>query len=152
MSVASSTIAIRAALARDLEAMATIHAACFARAWSANEIGQFVAAPGCLSLAASTAPEQPVHGFLIVRCAGDEAEILTLAVDPGRRREGLGRALLAAAIASLRQAGAKRLFLEVEAGNESARGLYQSHGAVAVGRRTRYYEHGADADIFSLAL
>jgi ribosomal-protein-alanine N-acetyltransferase len=152
MSVASSTIAIRAALARDLEAMATIHAACFARAWSATEIGQFVAVPGCLSLAASTAPEQTVQGFLIVRCVGDEAEILTLAVDPGRRREGLGRALLAAAIASLRQAGAKRLFLEVEAGNESARGLYQSLGAVAVGRRTRYYEHGADADIFSLAL
>jgi ribosomal-protein-alanine N-acetyltransferase len=152
MSVASSTIAIRPALARDLEAMATIHAACFARAWSANEIGQFVAAPGCLSLIASTALEQPMHGFLIVRCAGDEAEILTLAVDPSHRRRGLARALLAAAIASLRQAGAKRLFLEVEAENESARGLYQSLGAVAVGRRPRYYEHGADADIFSLAL
>ena len=35
---------------------------------------------------------------------------------------------------------------------KSARGLYQSLGAVAVGRRPRYYEHGADADIFSLAL
>ena len=152
MSVASSTIALRPALAPDLEAMSTIHRASFAKAWSANEIGQFVAAPGCLSLIVSTAPEQPVRGFLIVRSAGDEAEILTLAVEPSRRREGLGRALLAAAIASLREAGAKRLFLEVETGNESARGLYQSLGAVAVGLRPRYYEHGADADIFSLAL
>jgi len=152
MSIASSTIAIRPALARDLEAMGTIHAACFARAWSANEIGQFIAAPGCLSLIASTAPEEPVHGFLIVRTAGDEAEILTLAVGPSRRREGLGRALVAAAIASLREAGAKRLFLEVDEANAPARGLYQSLGAVAVGRRPSYYEHGADADIFSLAL
>lgn len=152
MSVAASTIAVRPALAPDLEAMATIHRASFAKAWSANEIGQFVAAPGCLSLIASTAPEQPVQGFLIVRSAGDEAEILTLAVDPGHRRNGLGRALLAAAIASLREAGAKRLFLEVDEANAPARGLYQSLGAVAVGRRTRYYEHGADADIFSLAL
>jgi ribosomal-protein-alanine N-acetyltransferase len=93
-----------------------------------------------------------VQGFLIARCAGDEAEILTLAVEPNHRRQGLARAILAAAIAALRKAGAKRLFLEVEAANESARGLYQSLGAVAVGRRPRYYEHGADADIFSLAL
>ncbi|HEY5733006.1 MAG TPA: GNAT family N-acetyltransferase [Methyloceanibacter sp.] len=152
MSVVSSTVAIRPALAPDLEAVGAIHAASFAKAWSANEIGQFVAAPGCLSLIVSTAPEQTVQGFLIVRSAGDEAEILTLAVDPSHRCKGLGRALLAAAIASLREAGAKRLFLEVDEANAPARGLYQSLGAVAVGRRKRYYEHGADADIFSLAL
>jgi [ribosomal protein S18]-alanine N-acetyltransferase len=152
MSVASSTIGIRPAGIFDVESMAAIHAACFAKGWSANEIGQFVAAPGCLSLLASLSREQTVQGFLIARCAGDEAEILTLAVDPNHRRQGLARAILAAAIAALRKAGAKRLFLEVEVANESARGLYQSLGAVAVGRRPRYYEHGADADIFSLAL
>jgi ribosomal-protein-alanine N-acetyltransferase len=132
--------------------MGTIHAACFAKGWSANEIAQFLGMPGCLSLIVSTTPGQTVQGFLIVRSAGDEAEILTLAVDPSHRRNGLGRALLAAAIASLREAGAKRLFLEVDEANAPARGLYQSLGAVAVGRRPRYYEHGADADIFSLAL
>lgn len=152
MSVASSTIGIRPAEVFDAEAMAAIHAACFAKGWSANEIGQFVAAPGCLSLIVSLSREQTVQGFLIARCAGDEAEILTLAVEPNHRRQGLARAILAAAIAALRKAGAKRLFLDVEAANESARGLYQSLGAVAVGRRPRYYEHGADADIFSLAL
>ncbi len=152
MNLASSAIATRPALAADLESMAAIHAACFAKAWSPNEIGQFVTAPGCLSLIVSTAPERAAQGFVVVRSAGDEAEILTVAVDPSHRRNGLGRALFAAAIASLRAAGAKRLFLEVEAGNESARGLYQSLGAVAVGRRPRYYDHGADADIFSLAL
>ena len=152
MNVASAAVAIRPALAADLEAMAAIHASSFAKGWSANEIGQFLAAPGCLSLIASTAPEQAARGFLIVRSAGDEAEILTLAVDRNHRRRGLARALLSAAIDALREAGAKRLFLEVEAGNESARGLYQSLGAVAAGRRPGYYEHGADADIFSLAL
>lgn len=152
MSVASSTIGIRPAGAFDAEAMAAIHAACFAKTWSASEIGQFLAAPGCLSLLASMSPEQTVQGLLIVRCGGDEAEVLTLAVDPSHHRKGLARALFAAAIAALREAGAKRLFLEVDEANAPARGLYQSLGAVAVGRRPRYYEHGADADIFSLAL
>jgi [ribosomal protein S18]-alanine N-acetyltransferase len=152
MSVASSTIAIRPAGAFDAEAMAAIHAASFAKNWSANELAQFLGAPGWLSLLASLSPQQTVQGFLIARGVGDEAEILTLAVDPGYRRRGLARALLTAAIDALRTSGLKRLFLEVDEANESARGLYQSLGAVAVGRRPRYYEHGADADIFSLAL
>ena len=56
MSVASSTIAIRLAGVVDAEAMAAIHRACFAKNWSAGEIAQFVAAPGCLSLLASLSP------------------------------------------------------------------------------------------------
>ena len=147
-----SVIDVRSAVPADLGVMAAIHAACFARNWSANEMAQFVDAPGCLSLLASPASGQPARGFLIVRSAGDEAEILTLAVDPSHRRQGHARALLAAVIACLRQAGVQRLLLEVDATNGPARGLYQSLGAVAVGRRPRYYEHGADADIFSLAL
>jgi ribosomal-protein-alanine N-acetyltransferase len=152
MGVASNAIDIRRALAPDLEALAAIHAACFAKAWSASEIGRFLSVAGCLSLLASTAPGEPAQGFLIARSGGGEAEILTLAVDPNHRRHGLARALLAAAIATLREAGAKQLFLEVDEANAPARCLYRSFGAVAVGRRSRYYEHGADADIFSLAL
>jgi [ribosomal protein S18]-alanine N-acetyltransferase len=145
-------IEIRAACAADASAMAAIHAACFAKSWDAAEIGQFLGVPGCLALVASTTPAQAPQGFLIVRSAGDEAELLTLAVDPACRRLGLASALLAAATEALRGAGSKRLFLEVDEGNSAARGLYQSLGAVVVGRRPRYYEHGANADIFSLAL
>jgi ribosomal-protein-alanine N-acetyltransferase len=152
MGIAASTIDIRRAGALDVEAMARIHAACFAKNWSANEIAQLASAPGCLALVASTSPGRSPHGFLIVRSAGDEAEILTLAVDLDHRRQGLARALLDGAIDSLRATGSKWLFLEVDAANGPARGLYQSLRAVAVGRRPRYYEHGADADIFSLAL
>jgi ribosomal-protein-alanine N-acetyltransferase len=103
-------------------------------------------------LIASTARDCRAQGFLIALSAGDEAELLTLAVDPAFRRHGLARALLNAATATLRACGAKQLFLEVDQNNAAARGLYQSLGAVVVGRRKRYYEHGADAEIFSLAL
>ena len=90
--------------------------------------------------------------FLIARKAADEAEILTLCVAPACRNAGLGRALLVAAMAELRAAGTQRLFLEVEDGNDAALGLYRSLGAVPVGRRDKYYDNGADAAIFSLAL
>jgi ribosomal-protein-alanine N-acetyltransferase len=151
MGGAASAIDIRPARPSDVEEMAAIHATCFAKNWSATEMAQLVSTPGCLSLLASASQMSP-QGFVIVRSAGDEAEILTLAVDPSHRRQGLARTLLIAAVTALRTAGAKRLFLEVDEANIAARDRYRSLGAVAVGRRPRYYEHGADADIFSLAL
>jgi tRNA threonylcarbamoyl adenosine modification protein YeaZ len=147
-----SPIAIRLAGPGDAEIMAAIHAACFARDWDAAAIAPFLGAPGCLSLLAATAEGEPAQGLLIARVAGDEAELLTLGVLPACRRLGLARVLLGAAKIALRGAGAKQLFLEMEEANAPARGLYQSLGAVVVGRRPRYYEHGSDAAIVSLAL
>lgn len=138
----------------DPPSMATIHRACFVNAWNEATMAQFLASPDVLCLIGSVANDSGgvVGGLLIARKAADEAELLTLGVAPACRHTGLGRALLEAAIAALRESGAKCLFLEVEEGNEAALRLYRSLGAKAVGRRARYYESGADAAIFSLAL
>jgi len=130
--MAVATIDVRFAGSADASALATIHAACFAKNWDADAIIQFLGVPGCLSLVASTTPDHQTQGFLIIRGASDEAELLTLAVDPAFRRHGLARALLDAATAVLRAAGAKQLFIEVDESNSAARGLYQSFGAVVV--------------------
>jgi ribosomal-protein-alanine N-acetyltransferase len=134
--------------------MAAIHKTCFAKPWDEEAMTQFLASPEVLCLVGSVADDSGgiVGGLLIARKAADEAELLTLAVAPACRNSGLGRALLKSAIATLREAGAKQLFLEVDEGNEAALALYRALGAQAIGRRARYYEHGADAAIFSLAL
>jgi len=152
MSVTASAMDVRLAGPADAARLATIHAACFAKSWDASAIGQFLGIPSCLALIASTAHVARAQGFLIARRAGDEAELVTLAIHPACRRLGLARGLLAAATTTLRAAGVGHLFLEVDEANTPARGLYQALGAVVVGRRPRYYEHGANADIFSLAL
>jgi [ribosomal protein S18]-alanine N-acetyltransferase len=148
----ASAINVHFAGLGDAAAMATLHAACFARSWDAASMARFLGAPGCLSLLAAMARGEPAQGLLIARPAGDEAELLTLAVHPVYRRLGLARVLLGAAMVALRASGAKQLFLEVEEANAPARALYESLGAVAVGRRPGYYGHSADAVIFSLAL
>jgi ribosomal protein S18 acetylase RimI-like enzyme len=51
-----------------------------------------------------------------------------LAVDQSRRRGGVGRALMEAAIAEARGRGARRLTLRVLGPNEAARRLYESVG------------------------
>ena len=123
----------------DAELMAALHASCFARPWDEAEMALFLAAPDTFCLVASAVDQSAgaPAGFLIARKAADEAELLTLGVAPACRRLGLGRALLEAAMTFLRSSGAKRLFLEVEAGNEAALALYRSLGAVPVGRRPR---------------
>ena len=60
--------------------------------------------------------------------------------------------MLEVAIFALRESGTKQLFLEVDKGNEAALALYRALGAQPVGGRAGYYEDGADAAIFSLAL
>lgn len=145
-----SAIALRFANLGDARVVAAIHAACFARSWDEAAMAQLLADPACLSLLAST--EHDPQASIIARFAADKAELLTLCVAKGHRRQGLARALLQSAVAFLKARGAKQLFLEVEDGNAPALGLYRSFGAVPVGRGKSYYEDGADAAIFSLAL
>jgi [ribosomal protein S18]-alanine N-acetyltransferase len=147
-----AAVTLRRALPGDAAAIAALHARCFPRGWDQASIATLVADPTCLTLIVSAPENGSCHGLLIARVAADEAELLTLAVDAAHRRQGLARALLGAAIASLKLCGAKQLFLEVETGNEAAEALYRGFGAKGVGHRPAYYEHGADAAIFSLAL
>jgi ribosomal-protein-alanine N-acetyltransferase len=133
--------------------MASLHATCFDPPWNEAAMANFIVAPGTLCLVGFAGDCGPVPGgLLIARCAGDEADLLTLGVVPACRRVGLGRALLKRAVAELRASGTARLFLEVDECNEAALALYRSFGAEPIGRRANYYENGADAAIFSLAL
>jgi ribosomal protein S18 acetylase RimI-like enzyme len=56
-----------------------------------------------------------------------------IAVDPARRRCGIGRALVAAAAREARERGARRLTLRVLDHNEAALALYESAGFVVEG-------------------
>src|SRR5947209_197660 len=84
-------------------------------------------------------------GMVLARVAADEAEILTLAVLPDRRRRGLARALLERTMQAAARRGAGAMFLEVAEANRAARALYEGAGFVEVGRRRGYYRGGGDA-------
>jgi [ribosomal protein S18]-alanine N-acetyltransferase len=77
---------------------------------------------------------------------GPEADVLTLAVAPGRWGGGIGTALLEALLGQARERACAEVFLEVRADNPRARGLYLRHGFVEVGVRKAYYQpSGTDA-------
>lgn len=113
--------------------------------WSADAIASLLASGGT-AIAADA-------GVALMRVAGDEAELLSIAVDPAGRGQGLGSALLARLDAEAARQGAQRLFLEVAAGNKPALALYRRAGFAEAGVRRGYYRHtdGAREDALILA-
>jgi ribosomal-protein-alanine N-acetyltransferase len=78
--------------------------------------------------------------------------VLTLAVLPASRRQGLAGALLRTGLAQAKTLGAVRGFLEVGAYNPAALALYRGAGWRGIGRRAKYYRRGADALLLRLDL
>lgn len=128
--------------------LAAIHGASFpsAESWATDAFAQHLAFPGVIGLLAEEG------GFILLRVAADEAEILTLAVHPAARRAGLGASLLDAATGTAAAGGAATMFLEVSTHNHAARALYAAAGFLPAGLRPRYYADGSDALVLRLAL
>lgn len=114
------------------QALADLHSEAFDAPWSASAFADLLGQAGVIL-------EGDNDGFILIRAVADEAEILTLAVRPSARRQGLGARLVRAATDRSVDFGALRMFLEVAEDNAPARALYGSLGFEPAGRRPRYY-------------
>lgn len=118
-------------------ACAALHASAFAHPWSELEFERLIAAD--TNYADAALEGKTLMGFILSRVAADEAEVLTIVVGARWRGRGVGRALLERHLERLGTAGARTLFLEVNADNAPARALYARTGFAEVGRRKAYY-------------
>jgi ribosomal-protein-alanine N-acetyltransferase len=138
----------------DIPAMADIHARSFSKSWNEDEIARLLSARGVDAFVVRThgsGSGEPC-GFVILREAADEAEIITIATDPSKRRLGIGRALMTHAIRHLHGDRIARLFLEVSENNAAALSLYRTLGFRQVGARKGYYASAAAAGMAPSAL
>ena len=114
------------------EGLAAVHAEAFATPWPASAFTDLLGQPGVVL-------EGDADGFILIRAVADEAELLTLAVRPAARRQGLGARLVRVATDRAKALGVTLMFLEVAEDNAPARALYESLGFESAGRRPRYY-------------
>ena len=90
-------------------------------------------------------------GGKIVAYAGawvsfNQAEVMSVAVDPEFRGQGLGTLLFGELINAVKARGASAITLEVRPSNIAAIKLYKNFGLKSVGRRKGYYlDNGEDA-------
>ena len=117
---------------------AALHASSFRFPWPQSDFEGLLAARTTFAEGAYAKGDELV-GFILSRLAADEAEILTIAVKPRRRGQGIARRLMYASMARLQVAGARSWFLEVEATNAPALTLYRRFGFEQVGERKSYY-------------
>jgi ribosomal-protein-alanine N-acetyltransferase len=141
---------LRAAGLEDVAALATLHANSFPQSWAGSELAELLSTGGgfCLLVEGTTG----LQGFVLGRALADEAEILTIAVDPAWRRRGLGAALVEAASSFAHETGARALFLEVAVDNPAGLALYEHLGFERAGFRPGYYHRakGERVDAFVL--
>jgi ribosomal-protein-alanine N-acetyltransferase len=126
---------------RMAEALAQVHALGFPQPWSVDDIATTLDGPGAYGFL--VAEDDPL-GMILCRVAADDAEVLTLAVAPQARRQGIGQALVAAAAQAGEAAGATAMFLEVAVDNPAALALYERAGFLRIALRTDYYDRGTD--------
>ena len=94
-----------------------------------------------------------IVGFAVVAVVADQAELESIAVDPERRRLGVGRALSGAVILWGHGAGAQEMLLEVRSASAEARALYDRLGFRETGLRRGYYSDPPDdAVLMSISL
>jgi [ribosomal protein S18]-alanine N-acetyltransferase len=141
---------VEAARPRDAPRLAELHGASFHRGWGEGEFERMLVERN--TLVHRLRLGRKTVGFAVSRIAADEAEILSIAIDPTHRGRGLSRDLLLTHLGHLAGRGIRTIFLEVEENNQPARRLYEWAGFTVVGRRERYYQEPGGQQLNALLM
>ncbi len=134
----------RAMTQDDAEAVAAIEAKSFAVPWkrddfwreAKNELASYIV--GVL--------DGKIVAYAGAWVSFNQADVMSVAVDPEYRGQGLGTLLFGELIRVVKARGATAITLEVRPSNTAAIKLYESFGLRSVGRRRGYYiDNGEDA-------
>jgi ribosomal-protein-alanine N-acetyltransferase len=138
-------IEIRRLTYADLPQVVAIERRAFPAPWSLAMFVLELSKPGGVCLSAVV--EHEVVGYCICSRYDTVWHLMDVAVDPDRRRHGIGTALLEALLERL-PANNDQITLEVRHSNAAAIALYGRFGFKAAGVRRRYYQdNGEDAII-----
>lgn len=119
------------------EAAARMESECFGEEITAEALSRFADAPAN-HYCCAVGEDGTLLGYGGISLVADEAEIITVAVSPAHRRQGIARALMGHMLCLAEDARAS-VYLEVRASNTPARELYRSLGFAETGMRKNYY-------------
>ena len=120
--------------------LAEIHGESFDTQWTETAFRELLNSPGTNAILVSS--QNNPTGFVLLRKAADEAEILTICTRPAFRQKGHAKALVQHMESLLKNDGVKSLFIEVAISNHAGLALYKSCGFTQAGTRKNYYERG----------
>ncbi|MBO0812284.1 MAG: GNAT family N-acetyltransferase [Microlunatus sp.] len=137
-------LTIDTATGTDLDAIMELEAAGFpvGERWSRDSWQHQLSHP---SLAVLAARDDRLRGVIALRIGPDLCDLDRVIVDPGSRRRGIARTLVAAGLRLAANNGVPEMILEVRSDNAPAIALYRSYRFEAINVRSNYYGPGRDA-------
>ncbi|WP_423196974.1 [Ribosomal protein bS18]-alanine N-acetyltransferase [Cupriavidus sp. H19C3] len=136
--------------ALDLHAVADIEQRAYSHPWTRGNFENSLKA-GHLGLTLRD-PANVLVGYAVLMPVVDEMHLLNITIEPRRQRQGLGRMLLAVALATAHDHHLYTMLLEVRPSNTGALALYREAGFAEIGRRRGYYPASAQGREDALVL
>ncbi|MGB5337630.1 MAG: ribosomal protein S18-alanine N-acetyltransferase [Gammaproteobacteria bacterium] len=121
----------------DLEGVLEVEAASFVEPWSRSLFTKEIAQPSRRYIAATDAGS--VCGYGGIMLVGEDAHVVTLAVAPAYREQGVASRIMMELIDLAGAHGARHMTLEVRESNRAALELYRKFGFEPAGTRKGYY-------------
>lgn len=122
--------------------VADLHTKLFHRGWGAGECHSLIIQESVFGYYCRFAKKDNINGFVLLRVAADEAEVLSIGTEQSAQNSGVGWRMMQAAIGEAEKRGAEKIFLEVDESNLPALKLYRKIGFDTVGNRNAYYDNG----------
>lgn len=143
-------ITYRQPIALDIPVLATYEKELFPYSpWSTSQFKEEFAGIPTTRFMSVAEDGNTIVGYcgVFVPAPGIEADILTVAVLPAYRRQGIAKEFMRQIEAYAIEREASAMMLEVELSNESAIKLYEALGYMKISVRMDYYGPGKDAHV-----
>lgn len=134
----------------DAPALYKIECEAFSAPWSISSLTALACAPNAVARVALCGGE--IVGYYSLYRSFEEGDINNIAVRSDLRGQGIGTLLMQDMLATCKQKGIDRLFLEVRASNAPAIALYEKFSFKQYSIRKKYYDATEDALQYALLL
>lgn len=138
--MAPAGLHVEAGQVEDAKFLSKLHAQSFFHGWHTADFVSYLSDPHQTPAYVACDAKRKVAGFALLRLAGDEAELLTLAVEKKWQGKKIASAIMQAVFEDLRMTKARHFFLEVDEENGPALALYARMGFDKVAERKAYYK------------
>lgn len=143
MSSVPPDVVVRELVATDLPRLEVLERDLFGpAAWSPASLAEELVTDGRWYIGAVTPTTGLLVGYAGLWFDGEDAQVMTIAVDSQHQDRGIARVMLDRLVEHARGLGADRVLLEVRVDNDPAIHLYETTGFQRLGRRRAYYQPG----------
>ncbi len=132
-------VIIKPATSEDMDAVAELEKETFSDPYSLKMLNDTMCTCSDTIYVARTSDK--VAGYIIFQKAGDEGELLRVAVSSEMKRKGIGVKLVDAMLNYFFESGVTDVFLEVRETNEAAIRLYENKNFQVLATRKNYYRN-----------